>query len=88
MTETRPAEMHPAYVWDCDHCGTENFVRSVVYEPSIEERTELATAHGVSPDEIGDWVSHPDEVTCSRCGTTYPAKHFRSEQDDSHLSHG
>ena len=25
-------ELHPAFVWDCDDCGRENFVRSIVGE--------------------------------------------------------
>jgi rubredoxin len=68
-------EMHPAYVWDCDNCGGENFERAVVYEFTPEERRELAE-QGEEP-ETGNWMTHPDHVKCRHCGAAFEAHHFQ-----------
>ncbi|MEN6507150.1 MAG: hypothetical protein ABFD92_21655 [Planctomycetaceae bacterium] len=36
------AELHPAFVWDCDSCGTENFTR--VIEGNLDEAAFQAIA--------------------------------------------
>jgi hypothetical protein len=44
-------ELRPAYAWDCDECGRENFSNGIVAELSNEERdelrTRLLTSHGL-----------------------------------------
>jgi hypothetical protein len=75
------AELHPAYVWDCDACGTENFCRAVVYEFSPDERAEMAAEHGLD-GVTGEWMSRPDAVQCRQCGKTYDARDPREDPCD------
>jgi hypothetical protein len=84
------AELHGAFVWDCDECGHENFVRG------IESNLDEACARAVSVDLIDvhfDAVAEPDEtgyaesrhiitrvvlaprhVTCRSCGRTFESE--------------
>lgn len=66
-----PIELHPAYVWDCDACGVENFCRSVALELDPEEEKELREEHGIEPWDQGDWCMAPKVVTCRECGAEY-----------------
>ncbi len=70
------AELRPAYAWDCDRCGAENFERAVVHEFSPAERQELLD-QGEMP-ETGNWLTCPDAVTCRSCGASFAARHFRA----------
>jgi hypothetical protein len=67
------AELHIAYVWDCDACGRENFERAMVYEFSPEEIAE-------GEYETGNWMTHPDSVICRGCGAVFDAKHFCEDE--------
>lgn len=52
MEGNRKIELHPAYLFDCDECGEENFCRVVVVE------------HGVSiPEEVECWNCGAEFVT-------------------------
>ena len=79
MVKAHRVEMRLAYVWDCEECGRENFERAVVYELSPEEKKELEGA-GEIP-ETGNWMSHPEHVTCKHCQSEFTAKHFRLDDD-------
>lgn len=80
-------ELHPAFVWDCDHCGRENFARAV--EANLDEAAAQAIADSqidVHYEAIGDEDSTespslitrialaPARVTCSACGHVYEAE--------------
>ena len=79
--QQQPAvEMHLAYAWDCENCGAENFERAVVHEFSPDERAELQEL-GEEP-VTGNWMTHPDHVTCRQCGAGFAAKHFRAAEQD------
>jgi hypothetical protein len=67
----RTTELHPAFSWDCDDCGAENFARCIVPEMSDEDLKELREDHGIQPWETGDLLMMPTEVTCSKCGAAY-----------------
>lgn len=61
-------ELHPAFLWTCDACGQDNFVRSINLEP---EQVALM----VDPDLLeqvmgveGGWSIAPDHVVCNHCG--------------------
>ena len=61
-------ELRPAWSFNCEECGKENFVSGVVVELSPEEMQELREEHGVSPDEEGEFMQQPTEVVCQFCG--------------------
>ena len=65
------AYLHPAYVWDCDACGQENFVRAVRVEMTEEDEVAMKEEYGVEPFEEGCFLGTPDEVRCVGCGTEY-----------------
>ena len=83
MTSHRQVELHQAFVWDCDECGRENFCRAVVAEFSEEQKAEVAEDWDLSPEELrtGLWMTRPDEVTCTHCGTTFEAKDVGEETE-------
>lgn len=75
-------ELSPAYVWDCDKCGRENFQRAVsVFLDSRNEKDrdiiramwDLASADDVPLDERFRVSTRPDQVTCKHCGTDFLA---------------
>lgn len=76
------AELHPAYEWQCDACGSQNFESGIVHEFSAEETAELREEYDVEPWETGSWVSYPVQVICRQCGTTYDAKHWGDDDDE------
>jgi len=53
-------ELHNAFVWDCESCGRENFVRAVTTKLDVQ---------GLG--SIGQWVTRPDTVRCTHCSATY-----------------
>ena len=73
-------ELRTAYTYDCDDCGRENFVRAAVHELSADEKYEMAVEHGDFSGESGQWVTIPEEVTCSFCGSRFTTKDFRADQ--------
>lgn len=75
-------ELHPAYVWDCDECGQENFARSVVLELSDEEKAEAEEDHGIDPDGVGFWSTYPDSVTCAACGKRFLSASMQDGEED------
>lgn len=76
----KTASLSLAYVWDCDDCGRENFVRSIVAEFSPEEMQELRDEHGVQPWEEGAFVTCPDTVKCGFCGAEFETE--RNVEDE------
>lgn len=70
MAPTDQVELHPAHMWDCPHCGQENFCRCVTYEPGTVDLPE--------EEEEGHWVTAPEIVQCSSCGNRYRTKDQRS----------
>lgn len=83
------ARLLSAYVWDCDNCGTENFVRSIVAEMCDEDREEMFR-HFHDLDQWAElpanWrdfqmVTRPDEVTCCECEAKFEAEDDREGDD-------
>lgn len=71
------AELQTAYLWTCDNCGRDNFIRSIKCDEQVldeQERQELRDEHGIQPFDIGEWVMQPDEVTCEFCKSTYETR--------------
>jgi hypothetical protein len=69
--------LRPAYAWDCEECGRENFERGVVPEFSAEDLTSLREEHGVESWELGDFVMMPEMVTCGHCGARFASMHLK-----------
>jgi len=69
--KSESVELHPAYQWDCETCGAENFVRATVYDPPPEGLPDM--------QESGDWMSYPESVTCARCGEQFSTHHMHEE---------
>lgn len=65
------AELHTAYMWDCDECGQENFCRSVECAFEEEDREWLAEKGIDMDEEQGNWCTRPTTVKCSKCGTEF-----------------
>ena len=73
---TKSVTLRPAFCWDCDECGRENFARAVVPEFSAEDLQAMRNEHGIEPWEAGDFVTMPPTVTCSHCGVVFSAVPF------------
>lgn len=85
------AVLRPAYCWDCESCGRQNFQRcvSVMLDPDVPEDAEqLRFMHDLGPDEplgpaaAGIWQTSPVTVTCAHCGATFKAAHDRAAGHD------
>lgn len=65
------AELHLAWMWDCDECGAENFERSFIPEMT-EEHFEILMEDD-EEEEIGlsRLQSFPSEVFCRGCGLRF-----------------
>lgn len=77
----KKTELRQAYVWTCDECGHDNFVRAVVLEFDEETATELKEDHGIEIWEEGDWVTIPDVVDCKFCNEVYKTLDYRISDD-------
>jgi hypothetical protein len=73
-------EIHPAHVWDCDACGSENFERGIVVEPSEED--VQAIAEEVGEYQKGFWMMCPDPVTCRNCGAKFNIQHMQDDEGE------
>jgi hypothetical protein len=79
-TKEEKVELHPAYSWDCPECGSEQFARGIVFEPSAEDERLMRETNGVPPGEIGDWVSMPTRVRCIFCRCEFETVHIREDE--------
>lgn len=70
-------ELRPAYAWDCDECGVENFTRGLIPELSAEDLAELRDEHGVQPWDEGAFVAMPETVKCHACGAVFSTQHIK-----------
>lgn len=80
-------ELHQAYVWDCETCGTENFCRCITADLNDDDR-EAAYRHFVGLEDYQSlpegWrnftlTTCPDQVTCSTCGGLFKTIDQRGE---------
>lgn len=77
-------ELHPAYVWTCDHCGIDNFERGVVPTLSPEEESQVRSELGIPSDLPLDGIFQiaPAEVQCRDCNAEYDVDFGQDEEDD------
>jgi hypothetical protein len=79
IRELPTIEIHSAFCWDCDHCGTENFVRAITvcpdepeYEEAVQALREIGDLQEDSGPNVGLSITKaPETVTCVHCGTEY-----------------
>jgi hypothetical protein len=66
-------ELHMAFLWTCDDCGRDNFVRGVTVAPEAIDPDELPgdVAEWLDAGGDGGWMSAPDRVTCEHCRATF-----------------
>lgn len=60
-------ELHHAYMFDCNHCGRENYVRPIHRELDLEEATTLKDKYNIDQESIGRFEIVPDYVQCHHC---------------------
>lgn len=84
-------ELSPAYVWDCERCGRENFQRcvSVRLDPEDDADADVIRAHhGLDPHDpipdglMGAFQTRPDRVTCRHCNTEFKAADAGTQDED------
>jgi hypothetical protein len=68
MTEV---ELHPAFVWDCDECGSQNFERAIIPPFATVEEEEIA--RDILDVAVGEGfpVMAPMQVLCRVCGADF-----------------
>jgi len=65
-------ELHAAWMFDCDNCGKENFVRAIVPETlDDDERAEVLDMMGIEDTDEYFPTLVPMEVVCKYCGTPF-----------------
>lgn len=84
------AVLHPAYVWDCEECGRENFQRAIV----ISEEEKMSSIREMQDDdepgpppemlEIMTCCTYPVRVTCKHCNQEFTTAdpNFGNDLDD------
>ena len=69
-------ELRPAYAWDCDCCGLENFCNGIVLPdeamPDILDEPHLEV----------DWMQIPETVQCVHCGAPFETQHYHEDDDE------
>lgn len=80
--------LSPAYVWDCEDCGRENFQRAVSIQLDPEDESDaeaIRTMCGIEPEEAipdgltGCVMTRPRRVTCKHCGKEFKAVDTNAE---------
>jgi len=74
-------ELHQAFMWDCPHCGVENFQRGVTIHMTDEELLES----GIEASDFESWrtaTTAPCKVKCHDC-----ERQFKATEDDDDDDH-
>lgn len=82
MMEKNKIELNPAWTWDCDDCGRENFARSISAVFTEAECIDMRKHMGLEADEWKaetptefvekyGWQMQPDNVKCAHCGASF-----------------
>ncbi len=64
-------ELHLAFVFDCNECGRENFVRAVTCDFDDNTVAEMKEEYGIEAYDLGDWQMQPTSVKCQFCKAEY-----------------
>lgn len=79
MSERATVDLRPAFAWDCESCGRENFARAMRAEMSPEDMAEMREEYGVEFVD-GEFLAAPLEVTCAFCNEVFDALDDREAQ--------
>ncbi len=75
-------ELHDAFMWDCPHCGRENWQRAITYRPTPQDAVKL----GIDPTDAVDGVmiTLPNYVMCGdpECGQRFAATSAFNDGED------
>lgn len=66
--------LRTAFEWTCDHCGIDNFSRSITLDEAIlseEDRNYIRDDCGVTSYEEGEFVLMPETVICGHCKSEF-----------------
>jgi transcription elongation factor Elf1 len=87
-TALRKLEVFPAWVFTCNDCGKDTFVRSVVAEMSQEEREEqlrvemkLELWEPIPEGTFGEWTTYPTTLKCDHCKAEFESEHYSDSED-------
>lgn len=85
MSDRRKVELFTAYLWTCNDCGRDNFVRSVVLEPGAVDVDELPDSEAIR-DWIeavgtGNFCTIPTAVRCEHCGAEFETRHADEDEE-------
>lgn len=70
------AILFPAYHWECQECGCDNFEKGYIPELDDDQLQELKEEMGMEDSTADYIVGMPEEVTCQFCDKTYQAMFF------------
>jgi hypothetical protein len=62
------AHLHGAYVWDCEHCGRENWTRQI----RLDKPVRCGCGCGMKSNLVR--VKHAASVRCRHCGRVFSAE--------------
>jgi len=74
MPKIPTVELHNAFFWICDDCGTDNFVRAIpVSRDKIEADIQELDEHDreILENVEFEWTMAPEEVVCGHCGSKF-----------------
>lgn len=83
-------EVHPAYMFDCNECGAENFIRAISAAMTSEEAEEMLKGIGMldEHEDVPDQMfvmglkTCPRAVQCKDCGARYIVVHNNMDDPD------
>jgi hypothetical protein len=85
----KKVELHSAYVWDCDECGTENFVRAVTIDLNPDDEEDAKAIEALYPEGVPEGagvkaMTCPNRVVCKHCKTEFKSEspHQTLEDED------
>lgn len=73
-------ELHNAYMWDCPHCGSENFQRAISFRPTAEDALEYGV--DLSDSDECFLMTTPNYVSCRECKQRFKAASALQGGDD------
>jgi len=60
-------ELHAAFMFDCPHCGRENFCRALAPSLRDEDMDAICEEGGIKNDGHWHFILNPVSVICAYC---------------------
>lgn len=80
VADVRTVELHLAFAWICDDCGTDNYCRSISIELDEHQSFYERDRMGMSQEGKGSFNTMPKGVKCHSCGARFLVG--RQEEDE------